>query len=258
MLEDRLDLERQLFLRQRYEGCRFRYRPLLPCAAIEPDFRTFGGCCILTVHFDDRGVDRFLAHAVRAMWIGKVAGDKNDFRLQFAQQIGDDAHVGGTDRILAHLACLIKRQVEKARVAARESHDFNAAYRFRLADDAFDVLHFGNVDLSSVFRLEKLVDELRELAYCAAVADALLIETFEEVHVSPHIVIEDGDISTRHVRDGDRVLVLDKLAQDAAHRDDIVVRVRRETDHALLAGQLALAANFCAKDVEDETIHRAR
>ena len=213
---------------------------------------------MLTVHLDDRRIDRFLAHPVGAVRIGEIAGDKNDFRLQLAQQICDNAHIGGTDWILAHLACLIERQIEKARVAARESHDFNAAHRFRLADDAFDVLHFGNVDLTRMFGLEELVDELRKLAHRAAAADALLIQTFEKVHISPHIVIEDGDVATGHVRNGHRILVLDKLAQDAAHRDHVIIGMRREADHALPGRQFAFAANLCAEHVENEAVHRAR
>ena len=40
------------------------------------------------------------------------------------------------------------------------------------------------------------------------------------------------------------VLVLDELAEDAAHRDDVVVRVRREADRALPLGSLLLPRIF--------------
>ena len=57
----------------------------------------------------------------------------------------------------------------------------------------------------------------------------------EEVEIAPHVVVEHGDVAARHVGDDDLVLVLDELAQDAAHRDHVVVRVRREADDPLAA-----------------------
>src|SRR5215813_412457 len=43
MLEDRLDLEAELFLRQRHQKRRLVDRPFLPCTAVEPDLRLLEG-----------------------------------------------------------------------------------------------------------------------------------------------------------------------------------------------------------------------
>ena len=48
----------------------------------------------------------------------------------------------------------------------------------------------------------------------------------DRLDVAADVVVEHRDVAARHVRDEYLVLVLDQLAEDAAHRDDVVVRVR--------------------------------
>src|SRR3954463_709604 len=100
MLEDRLDLEPQLLLRERNEPGGFMDRPLLPGPAIQPDLRARSrdGIRRAATHVPivaarglritvaarvdvggadqlQRSVDGLLAHAMRAMRIGQIAGD---------------------------------------------------------------------------------------------------------------------------------------------------------------------------------------
>jgi hypothetical protein len=76
---------------------------------------------------------------------------------------------------------------------------------------------------------------------------ALAVEPQHEVDVAAHVVVEDGDVAARHVGDGDRVVVLDELVQDARPSRSRRRRVRREADDLALARQLALAADLGAR-----------
>ena len=69
-------------------------------------------------------------------------------------------------------------------------------------------------------------------------------------------MVEDGDVAARHVRHEHLVPILDELAQNPAHRDDVVVGMRREADRALAGGELALAANLRAERIEHFAVHR--
>src|SRR5258708_1165925 len=52
-------------------------------------------------------------------------------------------------------------------------------------------------------------------------------------------LVEDRDVARGLVGDPHLVRIVVQLAEDAARRDDVVVRVRREDDDALALGQLA-------------------
>jgi hypothetical protein len=65
-------------------------------------------------------------------------------------------------------------------------------------------------------------------------------EALQEVQVAAHLVVEDGDVALEVMyATVMSVLVLVQLAQDAAHGDHVVVRVRAEDDDALPLRQLA-------------------
>ena len=71
---------------------------------------------------------------------------------------------------------------------------------------------------------------------------AILVDAAQKIDVLPHLVIEHRDVAGGHVGDDDVVVVLVELAEDAAHRDDVVVGMRREADDDLR--QLALPRTF--------------
>ena len=80
VLEDRADLEPQLLLRHRHQEVGLGHRPLLPRAAVEPDLRRLAAVAL------ERALDRLLAHAVRAVRVGEVAGDQDDLGPQLLEQ----------------------------------------------------------------------------------------------------------------------------------------------------------------------------
>ena len=66
-----------------------------------------------------------------------------------------------------------------------------------------------------------------------------------------------GAAAASDVRHGQPVLVLDQLVEDPAHRDAVVVGVRREDDDARCPRQLAAPADAGAEGAEHEAVHRA-
>ena len=97
----------------------------------------------------------------------------------------------------------------------------------------------------------------RPSASTAGRLDVLLgREPPEEVEVAADVVVEHRHVAAGHVGDGDLVLVLDQLAQDAAHRDHVVVGMGREADHPLVARQLGAAPDLGAQRVEHQAVER--
>ena len=111
VLEDRLDLEPQLLLATAAPA-RWPRSPATP-ARRRDRARPPGGVPGIS---RERPVDRLLAHAVGAVRIGEVAGDEDQVGADLLEQRAHDGHVGGADRVLPHLAGLVERQVEEARV----------------------------------------------------------------------------------------------------------------------------------------------
>src|SRR5690348_9171676 len=105
MLEDCLDLESELLLRERHQPRSLMDGPLLPRASIEPDFRLH-----FAAQLDERPVDRLFAHAMGAMRVGEVTGHEDEIRLHLLEEIADDRDVRGANRILPNLSSLIKWQ----------------------------------------------------------------------------------------------------------------------------------------------------
>src|SRR5690242_11854240 len=99
---------------------------------------------------------------MRAVRIGQVAGDEDQLRLELLEQLPDDRHVRRPNGVLADLACLIERQVEEARRAARQADGLDAAYSLRFADDALDVLDFADVDLARRLSFQSRVNGIGE------------------------------------------------------------------------------------------------
>src|SRR5687767_6686658 len=145
VLEDRLDLELQLILRQRHEPGRFGDRPLLPRATVQPDLRT-------RRETGQRAIDRFLAHAMRAVRIRQIAGHEDQVGTTLVQQLPDDSNVVVADRVFADLAGAVERQVEKPCLAVRETDGLEAAYGFCFADGSLDVEDFRGIDITRPLR----------------------------------------------------------------------------------------------------------
>jgi hypothetical protein len=115
----------------------------------------------------------------------------------------------------------------------------------------------GDIHLARLLGVEERVHGARQRAHRATAADAFAIQAFEEVHVTAHVMIEHGDVAAGHVRHRHLVFILHKLAEDATHRNHVVVGVRRKANDLLASRQLALAADLRAQRIEDEAVDGA-
>src|ERR1700680_3123020 len=105
VLEDRHLLRPQLVLRQRDQHVGLGYLPLLPGAAIVPHLRRRARVLC------KRRLYGFETHPMRAVGIGKIAGDEYQLRLLLFEQIENYPDVFGTDWILLSLSGLIESPV---------------------------------------------------------------------------------------------------------------------------------------------------
>ena len=90
-----------------------------------------------------------------------------------------------------------------------------------------------------------------------AVEPQRLRRPLHEVEVAHHVVIENRDVPARHVGDDGRVLVLPQLAHDPAHRDDVVVGMRRKDQHPPARRQLGPPADLARQAVEHHPVDRS-
>src|SRR5688500_6516434 len=195
-------------------------------------------------------INRLLAHAMRAMRVREVSGDEDQLGPNLLEQVAYDGDVGGPDGILAHLPRLVKGQVQEARRRRGEAQRLDAADGFCLTNNALDVLHLGDVDIAGPLRRQEVVHALRELRDFRVANLAVVLQTDHEIDIAAHVVVEDGDVPAGHVRNDELVLVLHQLPENTAHRDDVIIRVRREDDDARAARELRLSANLRAEHVE--------
>ena len=195
---------------------------------------------------------------MRPVWIGQVTGHEHNVGCQLAKQLRDNRDVGGTNRILAHLPRLVERQIQEPCVSSMQAHHLEPTHGLGLADKTFDILHQWNIHRARALGIEERAHRPGQLARRRAFPDMLVIESFQKVDVAADVVIEHGDVPARHVGDGDVVRILDELAENATHRDHVVVGMRGEADDALPAGQLALAANFGPECVKHHPVDGAR
>ena len=96
-----------------------------------------------------------------------------------------------------------------------------------------DHLHFRAVDLARLLVAQELLDVGFELGGPLRRHIEVRVELGDEVGEADRIVVEHRDVAGRLVGDVHFVALIDQADQRAAHRDHVVVRMRREDEHAL-------------------------
>src|SRR4029077_2271288 len=127
--------------------------------------------------------------------------------------------------------------------------------RFGFPDDALDILHLGDVDLPGTLTLEEGIHGRGERVDLWLIDKPIAGSSYEEIDVPTNVVIKNGDVAARLVCNRNLVLVFDELAQDAAHRDDVVIRMGREANDALVRRQLGFTSDLRSEDVEYFSVH---
>ncbi len=188
--------------------------PLLPRAAVEPDFAVV--VPRLALHAVDGLEDGAEADAVRAVRVGQVAGGVDLVRLDLLQQVHDDLDVLLAERLLAHAAGLVERHVQEVQLLIRNAAVAAGGAGFAAADQALDLLHLFGVDLAGLLLLEEVLDVLFDLLGLLAVDAEHFVEVGGEVGEADRIGIEHRDVAGGLVRDVNLVALVDEA--DAACR----------------------------------------
>ena len=144
-------------------------------------------------------------------------------------------------RLLPHAARLVKRHVQEVQLPLGHVARPRGGPRLAAANHALDALHLGAVDLPGALLLHELLDVRLELRRLRRVDVELLVELGDEIHEADRIVVEHRDVAGRLVGDVHLVPLVDQPDERAAHRDHVVVRMRREDEHALREHVLARA-----------------
>src|SRR5688572_24097065 len=111
------------------------------------------------------------------------------------EKLERDTNVFGTDWILTDFSRLVERQVEKPRLLAVHAERLDPRHRFSFADAALDGLHFLGIDLTRNLRREKSLHFLDEPAGIGVRLREIAIEPSQEIHISPHLMIEHRNVA---------------------------------------------------------------
>ncbi len=152
-----------------------------------------------------------------AVRVGEVAGDEDQLRSVLLEQLESDADVFRTDRILVHFSGLIERKIEKARLLALHSETSRCRDGLRFADRALHHLHWERIDLPLLLEARSSSTALISAPHRCVVEIEVGPKRRKEIGVAAHLVIEDGDVARRLIRDDNLVLVLVQLVEHAAH-----------------------------------------
>ena len=244
MPEYGLDLALEIFVREGDEHVRLVHFPLLPGAPVKPHVG------VRPVVDGEGPVDDFLAYAVGAVRVGEVAGDEDDFRTDVVQDIEDDPHVFIADGVFLHLPGLVEGQVQEPGLFRRDVQRRRRRDGFGPADVGLDDLDFGDIHLPGQFRLDEGTHGIHDAVELRVGASQVPEGQADEIDEPLHVFVEYGDVPAGHVGDGNVVPGIGQPVQRAAHGDDVVVRMGREADAALVGEKVLAAVDLGADRVE--------
>ena len=159
------------------------------------------------------------------MRVGKVAGHKDHVGLQLVQQGLDDVDIGLRARKFLDAAGLIERQIQEVGMGlVVKTERTDGALRLRTADSGLDVQQFARLRFARDLRgheLLHLVDTVAKAQFAGG------------VHMLDDHVVVDSNVTGGLIGDMDVVALMRQANECTAHRNDVVVGVRRENEHGL-------------------------
>lgn len=217
--------------------------PFGPGAAIHPDAAVLdplGSGLALQV---DGGEDDVGADAVCAMRIGQVGCHEDLMGLDLTQQVEDDLHIGHRRWVLFDEAGLVEGQVEE--VDASLGHAVVCAGQTCLATTDLSLDGEDIVGIAVAFLLAAevgfhLLVFVADLADLAVAEDAVI--AVDEVHEAAYFFVAHSNIARGLISHMYLVTLLGQTTDGAAHRDDVIVGMRREDEAALGEGQGSFGA----------------
>ena len=158
------------------------------------------------------------------------------------------------DRILPRLSGLVEGQVEEARLIRPKAQHLDRGDRLHFPNPLLQHQDRVAVDLAGLLVLQEVLDLPDQRGQVLVPVVEIMGRPAQEFEVAADLVVEDGDVARRLVRDEDIVLILVKLPQDPARRDHVVVRMRGEDDDALALREAAPATDLGAQGVEHDSV----
>ena len=104
---------------------------------------------------------------------------------------------------------------------------------FAAADQAFDLLQFIAIDLPRLLVAERFQNAVQRRASSSWFDAIKFVEVAGEFAETNRVVVEHRDIAGRLIGHVNFVPLIDQPNERAAHRNHVVVRMRREHEHAL-------------------------
>ena len=171
-----------------------------------------------------------------AVRVGKVACYEHLIRVNIKDNLFHNIHIPLAEVAFFDSACLIERQVQKMNMVGRQPHVAAGGSGFSAADKGFQVEYLACVLVAGFLLGEKTRIFLILAFYKVASRGVQLFETADEIHKTDYLVVAYCDAPAGLVGDMYVMPLFDQAGKRAAHRDDIVVGVRRENKHVLGVG----------------------
>src|SRR6185312_13137593 len=174
--------------------------------------------------FED-DVQAYLMGSVR---IGEVAGAIDLIRLQLPQQTDRQLDIAFAHRLFFDGPRFIERQVHEMDVLLREADIAAGGLGFATADQALDGPDLRRIDIARFFGLEITGGLIEDLRGFPAVDARQYLEAYGKVQEAGDEFVRDGDVARGLVSHMYVMSLVLQPHEGAAHRDDVVVGVRRE------------------------------
>ena len=162
-------------------------------------------------------------------------------RLHVVEQSFHNPHIFFAHRQFLNASALIERQVEEVHMVGGNPVESASRAGFAPADQALDGEHVTRVEIAVFLAFEKGFYFLVFVAYhLIGIVSEELVEPVDEVHESRHLFVAHGNVSARLVGDMHIMSLLHQPADRTAHRNHVVVGMRREHQYALGVGGCSL------------------
>ena len=171
------------------------------------------------------------------MWVGKVAGNEYLVRFHFTQQITYDFHISFSQRTFLNTTGFIERQIKEMTMIQWDVIVCTGGTRFTTTYQPFNGKNIACVDVTVFFLFQELTD------LCILVGNHFvfaviedLIETVDKVQETDYFFVAYGNVTGGFVSHVYIMLLLYQTTDGTSHRDNVVIGMRREYDHAFGIG----------------------
>jgi hypothetical protein len=206
------------------------YGPFLPGTAIKPDFAVAIPVVVADlVAGEDNG---FEADAVSAMGVGEISCGIDLVWLQLSQERDDDVDVGFGEGLFLDATGFVEWHIEEAEIGSRDAAAASPGDGLAFANQPFNHLHLWAVDLAGLFASEKFFDVVFKFPDAVGHQPKGRTVVGNKFSEPQSVIIEDSNVAGSLVGDVDVVALIRQSNEGATHRNDIIIGVRGEAEHA--------------------------